>query len=123
MWQTLLGPIAAIGKTWVEGKVARSKAKAEAEAQVLVQASQSTADWEAYMAKQASQSFKDEWLTLIFSIPLILAFIPSAVPYVMQGFEALEAMPAWYQYTLSIIVAASFGVRSAIGLMNKRGPK
>ena len=31
MWQTLLGPIAAIGKTWVEGKVARSKAKAEAE--------------------------------------------------------------------------------------------
>jgi len=44
MWQTLLGPIAAIGKTWVEGKVARSKAKAEAEAQVLVQASQSTAD-------------------------------------------------------------------------------
>jgi len=123
MWQTLLGPIAAIGKTWVEGKVARSKAKAEAEAQVLVQASQSTADWEAYMAKQASQSWKDEWLTLLFSIPLILAFIPSAVPYVMQGFEALEAMPQWYQYTLSIIVAASFGVRSAIGLMNKRGPK
>ena len=123
MWQTLLGPIAAIGKTWVEGKVARSKAKAEAEAQVLVQASQSTADWEAYMAKQASQSWKDEWLTLLFSIPLILAFIPSAVPYVMQGFEALEAMPDWYQYTLSIIVAASFGVRSAIGLMNKRGPK
>jgi len=123
MWQTLLGTIAAIGKTWVEGKVARSKAKAEAEAQVLVQASQSTADWEAYMAKQASQSWKDEWLTLLFSIPLILAFIPSAVPYVMQGFEALEAMPQWYQYTLSIIVAASFGVRSAIGLMNKRGPK
>jgi len=75
------------------------------------------------MAKQASQSWKDEWLTLLFSIPLILAFIPSAVPYVMQGFEALEAMPQWYQYTLSIIVAASFGVRSAIGLMNKRGPK
>ena len=47
-----------------------------------------------------------------FQHPLILAFIPSAVPYVMQGFEALEAMPDWYQYTLSIIVAASFGVRS-----------
>jgi hypothetical protein len=123
MWQTLLGPLASLGKTWVEGKVAKSKAKAEAEAQVLVQASQSTADWEAYMAKQAAQSWKDEWLTILFSIPLILAFIPSAVPFVMDGFRALEMMPDWYQYTLSIIVAASFGVRSAIGLMNKRGPK
>lgn len=123
MWQALLGPIASLGKTWVEGKVARSKAKAEAEATIMVQASQSTADWEAYMAKQAGQSWKDEWLTLLFSIPLVLAFIPDAVPYVMKGFEALEAMPDWYQYTLSIIVAASFGVRSAIGLMNKRGPR
>jgi hypothetical protein len=123
MIRLLLGPVAELGKTWLEGRVARTKAKAEAEAQIMVKASESTADWEAYMAKSSSQSWKDEWLTILFSIPLILAFIPDAVPYVMEGFEALEAMPDWYQYTLSIIVAASFGVRSAIGLMNKRGPK
>lgn len=123
MIRLLLGPVVELGKTWLEGRVARTKAKAEAEAQIMVKASESTADWEAYMAKSSSQSWKDEWLTILFSIPLILAFIPDAVPYVMEGFEALEAMPDWYQYTLSIIVAASFGVRSAIGLMNKRGPK
>jgi hypothetical protein len=32
-------------------------------------------------------------------------------------------MPEWYQYTLSIIVAASFGVRSAVGLMKNKGSK
>jgi hypothetical protein len=29
-------------------------------------------------------------------------------------------MPAWYQYTLSVIVAASFGVRAAVGFMGKK---
>lgn len=72
------------------------------------------------MAENSGQSWKDEWLTILFSIPLILAFIPDMVPYVMQGFEALEQMPAWYQYTLSIIVGASFGVRSAIGFMKAK---
>jgi hypothetical protein len=28
-------------------------------------------------------------------------------------------MPQWYQYGLSVIIAASFGVRSVIGIMNK----
>jgi hypothetical protein len=51
----------------------------------------------------------------------VLAFVPDAVPYVNQGFEALAQMPEWYQYTLSVIVAASFGVRSAIGIFNARG--
>ena len=42
------------------------------------------------------------------------------VPYVRAGFEVLETMPDFYQYTLSVIVAASFGVRSVIGIMNKK---
>jgi len=29
-------------------------------------------------------------------------------------------MPSWYQYTLSVIVSASFGVRSVVGFMNKK---
>jgi len=48
-----------------------------------------------------------------------MCFIPSLVPYVREGFAVLETMPTWYQYTFSVIVAASFGVRGAIGLMNK----
>ena len=75
------------------------------------------------MAQNSGQSWKDEWLTILFSVPLILAFVPNGEAIVMRGFEVLEKMPDWYQYTLSVIVAASFGVRSVIGLMNKKGKK
>lgn len=119
----LLGGVVDIGKTWIEGKTAKMKAKSEAEAKVMVQSSQSIADWEALQARNAGQSWKDEWLTLLFSIPLILAFFPAAVPYVKAGFEVLDQMPEWYQYALSVIVGASFGVRSVIGLMNKKAKK
>ena len=33
---------------------------------------------------------------------------------------ALETMPDWYQYTLVVIVAASFGVRSATKFFGKK---
>ena len=98
----------------------RGDAKAEAEAQVMVNASNQVGDWEKIQAQNAGNSWKDEWLTVLFSIPLVMAFIPGGIVYVERGFAALEGMPEWYQYTLSIIVAASFGVRSAIGFMKAR---
>ena len=116
----ILNTLSSLVGTWLEGRVAKTKAKAEAEATVLIKQAESAADWEAQMARNSGQSWKDEWLTLLFSIPLILCFIPSMVPYVRAGFEVLETMPDFYQYTLSVIVAASFGVRSVIGIMNKK---
>ena len=114
-----IGPIADLGRTWIEGKVAKTKAKAEAEAAVMINQSKSAADWETAMARASNTSWKDEWITILFSIPLVLAFVPSAVPYVREGFAVLATMPEWYQYGLSVIIAASFGVRGAIGIMNK----
>lgn len=116
----LVSAVAGLGQTYLEGKNVKAKAKAEAEARVIVKAAESTADWERIMARNSGNSWKDEWLTLLFSIPLIMAFIPDAVPYVNEGFKVLETMPEWYQYTLSVIVAASFGVRSAIGFIKAR---
>lgn len=116
---SLIGPVADLGKTWLEGKVAKTKAKAEAEAKVMVTQAESAADWETAMARASNQSWKDEWITILFSIPLILAFIPPAVPHVQEGFRVLSTMPEWYQYGLSVIIAASFGVRGVIGIMNK----
>jgi hypothetical protein len=39
---------------------------------------------------------------------------------VANGFQQLEAMPQWYQYSLGVIVAASFGVRSAAKFFGKK---
>jgi len=113
-------PLFSIGKTYIEGKNTVAKARAEAQATVLTTAAQSSADWERIQATNAGSSWKDEWLTILFSVPLVMCFFPDSVEYVNQGFKALEAMPDWYQYTLSVIVAASFGVRSAVGLMKAK---
>jgi len=123
MIAAIIRTVGSLGQTWLDGKVERSKAKAHAEAKVMVKQAESTADWEAAQARNSATSWKDEWLTLLFSIPLVMCFIPGAVPYVRAGFDVLGEMPTFYQYTLSVIVGASFGVRSVIGVMNKRKPK
>ena len=119
---SLIKLISKLGGSYLEGQVEKTKAKAKAEAQVMVQSSKSIADWETLQARNAGQSWKDEYLVILFSIPLILAFVPSTVPFVMEGFAALEQMPDWYKYSLSVIVGASFGVRSVIGIMKNKKP-
>lgn len=121
MLSSILGPVGNLASSWMDGKTevqkgktAIARAKAEAEATVMVSAATSTADWERIMAKGSQDSWKDEWLTILFSIPLILAFCGDFGRItVAAGFSALEIMPDWYQYTLGVIVSASFAVRSA----------
>tara|TARA_Y100001972_G_scaffold16046_1_gene17090 strand:+ start:218 stop:604 length:387 start_codon:yes stop_codon:yes gene_type:complete len=128
MIQALIGPISGLVSSWMDskteeqrGKTAVAKAKAEAEAAVMVSAATSTADWEKLMAKGSQSSWKDEWLTILFSIPLILSFCGEwGRTIVAEGFAALGMMPDWYQYTLGVIVAASFGVRSATKFFGKK---
>ena len=124
---SLIGPVANLAGTWLDGHVAEKKAKTEAkivtiksEAKIKERQATGEIDWDIAQAKASEGSWKDEWLTILFSIPLVLAFIPSTVPYVEEGFRVLQNMPEWYHYALSVIVAASFGVRSVIGIMNKK---
>ena len=127
MWTALIGPIANIAGSWMDGKVEQTKAKAnanvakaKAEAAIMEKKATGEIDWDLEMAKGSQNSWKDEWLTILFSIPLILAFIPGMEEVVANGFAQLEAMPQWYQYSLGVIVAASFGVRSATKFFGKR---
>ena len=127
MLTALIGPIANIAGTWLEGRVEKTKAKvkadvakAEAEAVVMQKKATGEIDWDLEAIKGASSSWKDEWLVILFSIPLILAFIPGMEDVVANGFQQLEQMPQWYQYSLGVIVAASFGVRSATKFFGKK---
>ena len=122
----MLGLVTAITNlagTWVSAKAASTKATAEAKATALKTAAQSTADWERIMAEASKNSWKDEWLTIVFSIPLILVFIPEMVPHIQQGFIALATLPTWYHEILMVIVLASFGVKAGKGLMDMMGKK
>jgi hypothetical protein len=128
MWTALVGPIADLAGTWLNGKVEKQKAKnevavatAKAEAVVMQKKATGEIDWDLKMADASASSWKDEWLTIIFSVPLVLSFCGDwGRQIVADGFEALATMPQWYQYTLGVIVAASFGVRSATKFFGKK---
>ena len=127
MLNLLIGPVTELAGTWLKGKVEEKKAqtgakvaKAQAEATIMQKKATGEIDWDLEMAKGSQSSWKDEWLVILFSIPLILAFIPGMEEVVANGFLQLEMMPEWYQYSLGVIVAASFGVRSATKFCGKK---
>ena len=127
MFQALLGPLGSLASTWlsskVETKAAETRMKvseADARAKIMLSAATSEADWERIMAQGTQNSWKDEWITLLFSIPLILAFCGDWGNQIVQaGFTALEVMPTWYQYSLGGIVSASIGMRSVSKFFGK----
>ena len=127
MLTALIGPISQLAGTWLEGKVEKTKAetgakvaRAKAEATIMEKKATGEIDWDLEAIKGSQNSWKDEWLVILFSIPLILAFIPGMEEVVANGFAQLETMPQWYQYSLGVIVAASFGVRSATKFFGKK---
>jgi hypothetical protein len=111
MWQTLIGPVTAL----IGDHFKRRSQEKRAVHKRKLEAIKQDANWENIHANNAANSWKDEWFTILFSIPCVLAFFPSMVPIVMQGFSALDAMPDWYKGFLGAAVAASFGLR---GLAN-----
>ena len=122
-----IGTIANLAGTFLQGRLERAKANtemkvAEAKARATVMEKQATGeiDWDLEAIRGARNSWKDEWLVILFSIPLILAFIPKMELVVLNGFTVLEQMPEWYQYSLGVIVASSFGVRAATKFFRRK---
>ena len=127
MIQALIGPLANLAGTWLQGKVdtkaAETKMKvtqAEAKSQILMSQAQSEANWEKIMAEGSKHSFKDEYILGLMSIPMILCFCgPQGQAIVFDGFEALSRAPDWFIYTWGCCVAASFGIRGATSYFGK----
>ncbi len=101
---------------YMETKKAKAKqklVKIEAETSLMEKQIAGEIDWDVAAQKNSSGSWKDEYLTILFSIPLLLCFLPWTVEYVERGFAALALTPEWYKYTLGVIVSASFGIKGA----------
>lgn len=65
----------------------------------------------------SNSGWKDEWFTVVLSIPAILCFIPSMAPCVAAGFDSLKNTPEWYQWAFLVAVASSFGYRKIADFM------
>lgn len=67
------------------------------------------ATWELEQIKNSG--WKDEWVLLLLSIPLIGCFIPKVQAYILQGFAVLDKTPDWYMWLVMMIFAATYGIR------------
>ena len=119
MFQALIGPIASLAGTFLEGQVTKSKAKAtlaqteaEAKAEILKTAATHDSKWELIMAESTKSSIKDEMVTLVILVPVILCFIPGMEDVVKTGFQRLSELPDWYTYLLFLTCSAALGIKS-----------
>jgi len=127
MWGMLLKPLMGVAIDGVKGFVETKKLKKEqklaqikAETSIIEKQIKGEMDWDIEGIKNTKGSWKDEYLTILFSIPLLLCFLPFTVDYVERGFEALSKTPDWYKYTLGVIVSASFGIKGATKFFGKK---
>jgi hypothetical protein len=118
----IIGPVADLAKGYLSNKADQAKAKHEAKMNVI----QNDADWEAKMADASANSWKDEFWTIVLSVPIfmigyaIVVDDMSVIGRVEQAFTALSGLPEWYQYLLFVAISASFGIKGASKLMNMR---
>jgi len=115
MLNLLIGPAIDLAKDFVKGKAEEKKAIQERK----INAIQNDANWEEKMADATKGSLKDEFFSIILSLPIIAVSWAvftgdtTIIDRVNQAFVALSALPEWYQYLLFVAVTASFGIKGA----------
>ena len=121
----IISAVAQVATTWVSGKAEAARINSEAKlattkarAAVMEKVAAGELEWNQAMAEASNKSWKDEWLTILVSIPLVLAFTGHE-DVVMKGFTALEAMPDFYKTAVGVVFAASFGIQSIKNMMKK----
>tara|TARA_R110001592_G_scaffold337403_1_gene623993 strand:- start:54 stop:401 length:348 start_codon:yes stop_codon:yes gene_type:complete len=113
---SIITSLAGLATSVIDGKTQIKLTEAEIKKKQLT----GEIDWDIEAIKATQNSWKDEWITLLFSIPLILAFCGDWGNQIVQaGFTSLETMPTWYQYSLGGIVSASIGMRSVSKFFGK----
>ena len=134
----ILDLIAKLGGKWgdlkiveAEGRIAIAATAAKAEATKLVKMAEHQGAWEVAQVEASKTSWKDEWWTIILSLPLIAIFIP--VPglqgHIINAFHALQYVPEWYMWAVGAAISAAFGIRTGIfeniktGVANVIAPK
>jgi hypothetical protein len=106
MWATLLGKLLGKGADWAtarevrktqiealkhEREIEKIKGKIEYEKALTKRASESEGrdhEWE--LESIRNSGWKDEWVLVVMTIPLVLVFIPFTQQVVLEGFQTLE---------------------------------
>jgi|TARA_R100000353_G_scaffold104421_2_gene75458 hypothetical protein len=115
MFTAILGPVASLAKTWIEGKQKKAQLKSQVELTKLEATKtkiEKDGNWDESAMKASDNSWKDEAWTLTFIFILFASFFPALQPYMQQGFLFLKNdCPDWISYGMLASIAGSFGLK------------
>jgi hypothetical protein len=111
-----------IGKTWIDGmtkrrnmkiasKTKQMELKLQLKEKIMTAQVAAEIDLDKINTESMANSWKDEFLLLLFSVPVIMCFIPGLAMYVTAGFVALSGTPVWYQVIFVVICLTIYGHR------------
>jgi hypothetical protein len=117
----IFGTVGSVVNGYLDRKKIREQTKTtiELKKQEVITA-HATADitWDKTMSQASGKSWKDEYWTIIISIPAIGAFTPWS-DQILAGFQVLEQMPGYYQIFLGTAIGAAFGRNEIINVMRQ----
>ena len=119
---SIFAPAVGLAKTWMNNKAEEKQAVHARKLTAIT----NDADWESKMADATASSWKDEYLIVLLTSPVIAIMYgamtndPQLIERVQFGLETLELLPDWFSYLLGIGVTASFGVKGVDKFMKMR---
>ncbi len=122
MLNNFIGPVSNLVGGWLNNRAEQKAAEHKRKLSII----ENDSNWEAIMAESSKDSWKDEFWTIVLSIPIFMIGYAIAfgdtqiIDRVHLGFEALTKLPEWYQYLLFIAISSSFGIRGVSKLMSLR---
>lgn len=119
-WLSILGDIPGAVATYFnkrqEIKAEAQKRKDEFEdaihkrrIELIAQGLAADASWE--LEQIRNSGWKDEYVLIVLSVPLVMCFIPGLDTFVLRGFGVLGQTPDWYQWLIGVIFTAVYGIR------------
>lgn len=114
---SLLGTVAKGAVDVIKTKTETKKLMAEAEQTHIRKMAEGEIDFAIASQKTMENSWRDEWFTVILSLPLLIVFgaiffgKPEWIDKLQEGFSTLNNLPEWYIWALMASIASSFGLK------------
>lgn len=111
MMLTILSELTGMVSDHFRGRREIAQAETKSKISRLERLASADIDYDITALENSGGSWKDEWFTILLSIPAIICFIPGGADIATQGFEALSTSPEYYRWGLTGAISASFGLR------------
>ena len=114
MWTALITGATKLAGSWINKRAEKSQAVHEAKIEQI--RARTSAD--EHSAQGMATSWKDEYLVLLLTAPLIIIFYATMtenfqmIAAIKDGFTTMASLPEFYQWALMGAIASSFGIRS-----------